>query len=60
MDSAAQSPRLSILSGVHELAKQIMDSAVEALPAGVAIDGFELAVGSFPVEFSADIQLPGD
>ena len=37
-----------------------MDTAVKALPAGVAVDSFELETSRLTAEFACDLTLPGN
>jgi hypothetical protein len=57
---AGDTPKLSILAGVHEAARAIMDTAVKALPIGVAVDSFELDTSRLMAEFACDLTLPGN
>lgn len=53
-------PRLTMLTKVHELAKLIAEAADTALPSVVKIDSVELAIASFQVEFEEDVEPAGE
>jgi hypothetical protein len=53
-------PKLTMLTGVHDVAKRIMGTTVVALPGGVRIDGFELTIDVFKQEFTQDLPIAGD
>lgn len=53
-------PRLSMLKGVHETARTIIETVVKVLPKGVSIDSFEIDVATLTEEFSQELAPPGD
>lgn len=53
----SDTPRLTMLTGIHELAKQIMETTAPVLPAGVAIDGFEIDTSKLVQEFTTDVRI---
>lgn len=55
----SDSPRLTMLTGIHELSRAIMDATTPALPAGVAIDGFEIDTTKLTAEFTTDVPAEG-
>ena len=46
---ATGTPLVTILSEIHEFAKHIMTNVIPHLPAGAAIDGFEVMPETFTV-----------
>lgn len=56
----SKSPKLTMLSGIHEFASKILDTAVPVLPAGASIDGFEIDTTKLTTEFTADVRTPED
>lgn len=54
-DLGTDQPKFRMLTGVRVVAERIMHDVVPALPTGVAIDGFELAVANFQMGFAGEI-----
>ena len=50
-------PRLTMLTGIHEFARLIMETTAPALPPGIAIDGFEIETSKLVAVFSSDVPI---